>query len=549
MYNDRAFAIFEGAGARATNIFAKGPDHNYSIVGVDNAYWPGTQGDYNDANHVGAFSDVGPNYEHSTYDMQVTSASGTTVEAVFSHRHLTKKVSLTLGQPYFDVIYEVGPATTYIKNGYSPGLVDLVWNAEMDRIWVGDVGYVGQRNPNNGATAAVIIGGGGVNFNFEFSGRIMKGDEVYGQGVFEFLLYTGKTADPDSLTGEIAELRALATALTDTIGPAPLSGIYYPGTDKLAVKFNQITKYTSFNVTGVALDDDDDGVPDLTLSAGTTVVETADGYTLTLQLTPSDAAVLEGLDILSLELMMTQNTCYDQSNNGNRTITNSDDVKVAYGAETSITIDGFIDVTEWDECTMAVPDSNDSEWTAANEIDALSVTWDSTFLYIALYGIVSSNSWLIYLDVDPGGPDGEADLTAIDVWERGTVFTYPGFKCDFQYGCYQHQDQYDSDGFWKILSATTTESYTDSIISAFDSFHNYGNLGGSELAIPWDVLYGLGPGMVPADASISIVASPFPPTSTKATSDPSATIFPSTDWPSWKDVGWRDSSRKARPEF
>jgi hypothetical protein len=42
---------------------------------------------------------------------------------------------------------------------------------------------------------------------------------------------------------------------------------------------------------------------------------------------------------------------------------------------------------------------------------------------------------------------------------------------------------------------------------AFDPQHTYGYDGGSEMAIPWDVLYGLGPGQVPVDTKIGVVAS------------------------------------------
>jgi hypothetical protein len=506
MHNDKVMAIFEGIGARATNVFVKGTGYEYSVIGVDNAYWAGTEADYNDVNHVGALSDVGPDYQHSIYSMNIISGTGTQVSAVFNYQNVAKTVTLTEGDSYFDINYVVGPSTQYIKSGFSPGLVDLIWNAQMDRVWVGDASYMGQRNPNNGATAALILGGGGASHNFDFSARIMKGDEIYGEGVFEFLLFAGTTTAPDT-SGEIAELRALANSLADTIGPGVISAVYFPGTDKLKINFDQITQYATFTVTGVSIDDDDDGSAELTLSGGTTVVETSDGYSLTLQLTPADAATLEGLSTSSLELMMAANTAYDQASNGNDAITNADDKLISYGAETMITIDGLIDSGEWDPCTFAVSDSNDSEWTASNEIDGLYVTWDSTFLYIAIDGIVNANSWIMYFDVDPGGTNGETDLTAIDAWERGATFTFPGFECDFQYGCYQHQGIFDSDSFFKILSTTTTSDLTDSIISAFDSNHDNGNAGGSEMAIPWDILYGLGAGNVPANASISIVAS------------------------------------------
>jgi len=506
MHNDRVFAVFEGTGARAVNVFAKGSDYNFSIVGVDNAYWSGTEADYNDVNHVGALSDVGPNYQHSGYGMQVTKASGSVVEAVFTHEGLTKTVRLPLGQPYLDCVYEVGPGTQYIQTGYSPDLVDLIWNAEMSRIWVSDAAYMGQRNPNTGATAALILGAAGAGHNLEFSGRIMKGDEIDGSGTFEFLLYAGKTSAP-GVGGELAELRSIATGLADTIGPDVASAIYYPGTDKLRITFNQEVRYTPFVVTGVSIDDDNDGAAELTLSSGTTVVETQNGFSLTLQLTASDASVLEGLGTTSLELMMAPGTARDVPGNANLRITNADDKKISYGAVTLVTIDGYIDPGEWDECTLAVPDSNDSQWTSANEIQALSMTWDSLYLYLAVDGIATANSWILYVDADPGGPNGQTNLTAINAWERGAIFTKSGFKVDFEFGCYQHQSQYDGNSFFRIDSPTSAVNISSSVIMASDPMHTHGIHGGSELAIPWEVLYGLGPGVVPAHASISIVAS------------------------------------------
>ena len=60
---------------------------------------------------------------------------------------------------------------------------------------------------------------------------------------------------------------------------------------------------------------------------------------------------------------------------------------------------------------------------------------------------------------------------------------------------------------WQLLSATTSEDVSSQVIMAFDPDHVNGYDGGSELAVPWDVLYGLGPGQVPAFATIGVVAS------------------------------------------
>jgi len=147
IHNDRLFAVFEGIGARAVNVFAKGSGYAWPVVGVDNAYWAGTSADYNDVNHVGCFSDVGPNYQHEVYGIEIVGGTGPAVSVRFTHADLVKTVTLVEGQPYLDVVYEVGESTQYVKNGYSPDLVDLVWNAEMERVWVSDASYMGQRIP------------------------------------------------------------------------------------------------------------------------------------------------------------------------------------------------------------------------------------------------------------------------------------------------------------------------------------------------------------------------------------------------------------------
>lgn len=170
-----------------------------------------------------------------------------------------------------------------------------------------------------------------------------------------------------------------------------------------------------------------------------------------------------------------------------------------------VTIDGYLQDGEWRN-DLRIDDRNDSDWTELNELRYLNIQWDASNLYIGMTGVVYSNSWLIYIDVDPGSGNGPVDLTAIDVWERGTTFGGSGFAPEFQYGCYQHQSIYDSDGFWQILSSTSTMDRSGDIDSAFDSFHDFGLSGGSELAIPWSVLYENATGTVPVSARLAVVA-------------------------------------------
>jgi hypothetical protein len=506
MHNDRLFGVFESIGGRLTHLFAKGADYAYPVIGCDNVYWASTEGDYNEVNHVAGLSDVGPNYQHDLYAMSVDASSGTTVRATFTRGGLRKTISLTQGQPYLDCVYRVGATTQYIQSGFSPDLVDLVYNGEMDRVWGGgNQTYMGYRNPNTNATAAYVLGAGGATFNLSQSRTLMKLDEISGTSKFRFLIYGGYASVPNG-SGQVAELETLASGLTDALAPEAASGTFFPATRQLALTFDEAVRWNEVVVTKIALDDDDDGVPDVTLDAGTVVLTNANAATLTLQTTVADRDSIGALNRTNLRLLLQSAAVKDVAGNPNAVLTNAGDVMVSYGPPTLVTLDGRFDPSEWPGCAVAVADSFDTAWGSGNEIQALYATWDSTYLYLGIRGIATNNSWLLYLDTDPGGPNGQVDLRAINNWERGVQFTAPGFRADWQFGAYQHQGPFDSQSFYKITSATTTQSYSDSILKAFDPNHQFGLNGGSEIAIPWSALYNLGPGLVPANAQLGLVA-------------------------------------------
>jgi hypothetical protein len=503
MHNDRLFAVIEPAGGRVVNLFVRDGAVLDTAIGADNVNWNGNA-DYNDANHVGAFSDVGPNYQHDPYALEIVQGAGATVTVRATRNEVVKELSLTEGDAHLDAVYRVGPSTHWIQGGFSPSLVDLVWNAQMERVWAGDAAYMGRRNPNTGVAVAWVLGTAGATHQGELAGTLMKGDEFRAEGTFAVQLFAGVTGEP--VGGEIAELRALADDLVDDLGPRPVSADFYPSAPSLVLVFDQAVDIAAVAPAGIGIDADADDMAELTLDAATTVAESGASYTLTLQLTEADAAALGALDPSGLRLLLDAGAVQDTGGVPGPAVTAADQVAVTSHAATLVTIDGRLTPGEWDGY-LALADSSDSEWTAANEIDGLYAAWDADYLYLAIDGVVTGNSWLLYLDVDPGGPGGQTDLSAIDTWERGAVFTAPGFAADFQYGCYQHQSPYDGDGLWRITSATTTEAVGDGFLSAHDAAHAYGDQGGSELAIAWDTLFGLGAGQVPPMASISLVAS------------------------------------------
>ncbi len=250
MYNDKVFAVFEGIGGKINWLFYKdGYGNAYSVVSSDMAYWAETDGDYNESNynHFAALSDVNPNQQNAVYDISIQQATGETVQATLSQWGVKKTIRLETGKNYLDVIYDFYGATGYIKSGFSPDLLDLLWSGKshLQRLYGEYAKYVGWRNSASGASVAYILGSAGGNHSGEFEGTLVKGDEIYGTGLFSFRLFAGYTSPPYG-TG-VSELNRLADSTVDLFGPRVESATLL-NSDILQIKFNEtVTEETAEN--------------------------------------------------------------------------------------------------------------------------------------------------------------------------------------------------------------------------------------------------------------------------------------------------------------
>jgi hypothetical protein len=515
MYNDRILAVFDPIGGKLQWLFCKGGGYNYSVVSNDNVYWVDTDGDYNETNHVAALSDVsvgGINRENDIYSFEIITPAGATVEARAYIADVEKRMSLTYGDPYLKVQYRTKGERVFVKNGFCPDNLDLTWSGKsFDRLWDPDGGgYFGYKNTNTDATGAVVVGTGGATHNFQFEATLLTGDEFYGDGSLEVYVYGGYTSPEDGM-GHVPELKALRDSLVDRISPVPLGGVFYPTNDNLVLEFDEDINTSTVVVTGFGLDDDDDGMTDVTLTASDSLTTTGLAGRLSFDISPVTAAAIEALTG-DIELLMAASTVEDAAGNPNEEITNIDNVPVLMAPPTKVQIDGYLPDSDWECPRLKLEDWWDSAWNGTdpgdtNEINIVFVDWDSTYLYLGIRGHVSGNSWILYLDTDVDGPDGYTDLTRIDHWERGATFTAAGFKPDYQYGAYQRQGAYDSHNLWRLTSDTTSVDMSSETVKAFDPQHTYGYDGGSEIAVPWGALFGLGTNRVPVGTVIGVVAS------------------------------------------
>ncbi|HHS50243.1 MAG TPA: hypothetical protein ENN07_03920, partial [candidate division Zixibacteria bacterium] len=506
IHNDRVMAVFKHIGGRAHWIFAKGGATGWegSIAGNCNVYWEGTDGDYNDANHIAPLSDVAVaswDYQHSLYYSNIDYANADSAQITLGNYLLKKTIKIKRDQPFFLVHYDTGPDVIYTRSGFTPDLVDVIWNAQLDRLW--GAGYAGWHNPNTRATAALVLGSGGASHSTEFQSTLLKGDEVTGRGGFGYYIFAGELSDVTGLTSPT--LNSLATGLTDIFPPRAYTASYHPGTAILEISFGDVVRYDEVSMSLIGIDANGNGTSDVMLDETCIVINTSNARKIRIQLSPVKASAVAGLSMTNPHIHLQTGAFKDLSGNGNRTQTATigDAVQLHILPNMSITIDGWIDTTEWVHATRVLDDPNDdSDWGAGNEIYDLNLFWDETYLYLGLHGVKevspTTNSWLIYIDThQPTG--GATDLTAIDNWNRGASFA-GGFKAHIQYGSWGAMDG----DVWRILTPTSSVQITEGVIARTDLS---ADRPGSEVAISWDAIYDLGAGIVPPNARISVCAS------------------------------------------
>ncbi|MCF8367857.1 MAG: hypothetical protein K9G76_02355 [Bacteroidales bacterium] len=253
IHNDKVFMVFESIGGKANWIFYKnGFGEAFSVVSSDMAYWSETEGDYNESsgNHFAALSEVWPNQQNSLYSISIDKSSGDTVIATLDQWGIQKQISLITGNDYLEVEYDFFNQTGYIKSGWSPDLLNILWSGKgnLQRMWGDNGAYCGYRNASSGATVSLILGNGGASHNGEFEGTLVKGDEIFGYNNFKVRLYAGYTSSPNGT--KVPELDLIAAQNMDVIPPEVFSPAALLSSNEALLTFNEWVEITTAEATG-----------------------------------------------------------------------------------------------------------------------------------------------------------------------------------------------------------------------------------------------------------------------------------------------------------
>ena len=153
-----------------------------------------------------------------------------------------------------------------------------------------------------------------------------------------------------------------------------------------------------------------------------------------------------------------------------------------------IIIDGFSDDFTIDEEILIDSIGNllespaDSYWGEYNDVKQIKVTWDASYLYLAVDACSWDNNVMLFIDIyDDYGIEAMSEVNA---WQRS--FKFYNFSPDFLVGTW---DTNDIPQFWKVQEGGSMQVEQISTIETSATFDT-GNLSGAmEIKIAWGILF------------------------------------------------------------
>ena len=124
----------------------------------------------------------------------------------------------------------------------------------------------------------------------------------------------------------------------------------------------------------------------------------------------------------------------------------------------------------------------DSYWGEYNDVKQIKVTWDESYLYLAVDACSWDNNVMLFLDIyDDYGIE---DMSELNAWQRSFKF----YNCnpDFFVGTW---DTNDIPQFWKVQESGSMHVEQISSIETSSTFDTGNLTGAMEIKITWDSLF------------------------------------------------------------
>jgi len=454
VHNDKLFAVIESIGGKVNWLFYKnGYGQAFSVVSSDMAYWSETEGDYNESsnNHVAALSDVSPNQQNAVYAITINQVFGDTVSATLTQWGVSKTITLMTGRDYLEVLYDFSDQTGYVKSGWSPDLLDIIWSGKnnLQRAWGAWGSYCGYRNASSGATAALVLGNGGASHQGEFEGTLVKGDEIRGQGHFKTLLFAGYTS-PGTGTS-VPELDYLAAQNLDVFPPELYSPAVLVADNKVLLSFSEaLDEASAEDISHYTLENF--GNPYTLVSAERQPDWSGVVLTTATAFIPGDEGqvVVTNVKDLNNNLISGQNIA---------------DLSIPDGfTPHAIIIDGTNDFTQHE--------------LIGTQAHTLYITWDAANLYAGFYSLDLNGGGDLFINLDTDQIPGSGATTGSWGREDFAGNYLPEYQVAIEGG----------GGSMQVNHWTGTQWYYPGNGAIGSSYEGWSGNGFTEISIPWSAL-------------------------------------------------------------
>ena len=124
----------------------------------------------------------------------------------------------------------------------------------------------------------------------------------------------------------------------------------------------------------------------------------------------------------------------------------------------------------------------DSYWGEYNDVKQIKVTWDASYLYLAVDACSWNNNVMLFIDIyDDYGIE---DMSEVNAWQRS--FKFYNWNPDFLVGTW---DTNDIPQFWKVQEGGTMQVEQIPTIETSATFDTGNLFGAMEMKIAWEILF------------------------------------------------------------
>ena len=135
-----------------------------------------------------------------------------------------------------------------------------------------------------------------------------------------------------------------------------------------------------------------------------------------------------------------------------------------------------------DSLGILLESPSDSYWGEYNDVKQIKITWDESYLYLAVDACSWGNNVMLFIDIYEDY--GIEDMSELNAWQRS--FNFYNCNPDFFVGTW---DTNEIPQFWKVQEGSSMQVEQISTTETYSTFDTSNLAGAMEIKIAWEILF------------------------------------------------------------